>query len=67
MSAKNAINNQFPRRKSTKLKVDLVSSGWTVTALASEIGYRRQSVSSTINGSKRYPLVLKAVKGVLHA
>ena len=65
MNAKAASHNQKSRKKSTKLKVALVAEGWTVTELAEHIGRRRQAVSSTVNGSKRYPRVLKAVKEVL--
>lgn len=56
----------MPKRDDNKfspleLKIRLLRRGLTVTCLANLIGKRRQSVSSSINGSKRYPRVLRAI------
>ena len=57
-----ARHNKF---STTDLKVALLKGGYTVKSLAIELGKSRQAVSSTINGSKRYPRVRQQVLEVL--
>jgi lambda repressor-like predicted transcriptional regulator len=55
-------HNKF---SATDIKVALLRRGWTVSRLAAQIGRSRQAVSSTINGSTRFPRVRAAIQEAL--